>query len=102
MADNAERIRFVWGLVEEASERRDALTVTTDLRQDRIDWDGSARPRLEQEFGKGDVATGFNNPDKTGSLAEYPDPKTALEAATALYDADVRYLQGVRKSLKTA
>jgi hypothetical protein len=99
MADNAERIRFVWDLIEEASERRDALTVTTDLRQDRMDWDGSARPRLEQEFGNGDVATGFNNPDMAGSLAEYTDPSTALEAATALYDADIKYLQAVRKSL---
>jgi len=97
MSDNTERIRFVWDLIEEASERRDALTETMDLRRDRIDWDGSVRPRLEQVFGKGDVASGFNNPDKAGLLAENPD--TALETATALYETDIRYLQQVRKSL---
>jgi hypothetical protein len=75
MSANTEKIRFVWDLMEEASERRDALTETTDLRQDRIDWDASVRPRLEQEFGKGDVATGFNNPDKAGSIAEYTGPE---------------------------
>src|SRR5260370_14136837 len=101
MADNTEQLRFLWDLVEEASERRDGLTETTDLRQDRLDWDGSARPRLEQVFGKGDVASGFNNPDKTGSLGESPDPQAALEAATVLYDADIRYLQAVRESLKS-
>ena len=99
LADNTEQIRFLWDLVEEASDRRDALTEATDLRGDRIDWDGSVRPRLEQVFGKGDVASGFNNPNKAGSLAEYTDPNGAFEAATALYDADIRYLQGVRKSL---
>ena len=100
MADNTEQIRFFWDLVEEASDRRDTLTETTDLRQDRIDWDRSVRPRLEQSFGKGDVAAGFNNPDKAGSLAEYSDPSAALEAARGLYDADILYLQGLRKSLK--
>jgi hypothetical protein len=99
MADNTEQIRFLWDLVEEASDRRDALTETTDLRQDRLDWDKSVRPRLEQVFAKGDVASNFNNPDKAGSLAEYPDPKSALEAAAGLYDADIRYLREVRKSL---
>jgi hypothetical protein len=99
MADNTEQIRFLWDLVEEASERRDALTETTDLRQDRIDWDGSVRPRLEQVFGRADVATRFNNPDKAGSLSEYTDPNSALEAATALYDADIKYFREVRKSL---
>jgi hypothetical protein len=98
MAD-AERIRFVWDLVEEASERRDGLTETTDLRQDRIDWDRSVRPRLEQVFGKGDVASGFNNPDKTDLIAGSSDTKTALETATAIYDADIRYFQQIRKSL---
>ena len=99
MADNTEQIRFLWDLVEEASDRRDALTEATDLRRDRIDWDGSVRPRLEQVFGKGDVASGFNNPNKAGSLADYPDPSTALAAGAALYDADIRYFQAVRKSL---
>lgn len=103
MADNAERIRLLWDLVEEANERRDALMVKTDFRQDRIDWDRSVRPRLEQMFGAGEIATGFNNPDKTGSLTEYSNPTDALEAATALYDADTRYFQKIRKSLgKTA
>ena len=99
MADNTEQIRFLWDLVEEASDRRDALSEATDLRQDRIDWDGSVRPRLEQVFGKGDVGSGFNNPNKAGSLAEYPDPSTALAASVALYDADIRYFQAVRKFL---
>ena len=102
MADNTEQIRFLWDLAQEAEERQDALTETTDLRQDRIAWDGSARPRLEQVFGKGDVASGFNNPDGAGSLAEYTDPATALAAARALYDVDIRYLQGVRKALRNA
>ena len=100
MSANAEQIRFLWDLLEEASERRDALTETTDLRQDRLDWDAAVRPRLRQEFGNGELAGGFNNPDKAGSLAEYPDPSTALEAAKALYDADIKYFQDVRKSLK--
>ena len=99
MANNTEQIRFLWDLAEEASDRRDALTEATDLRQDRIDWDRSARPRLEQVFGKGDVSVGFNNPDKAGSLAENPDPNAALDAATRLYDADIKYLQELRKSL---
>ena len=98
MADNTERIRFVWDLIEEASDRRDALTETTDLLRDRSDWDGSARPRLEQAFGKGDVVSGFNNPDKAG-LLQHSEQKTALETATALYDADIRYFQEIRKSL---
>jgi hypothetical protein len=72
MADNTEQIRFLWDLVEEASERLGAITETTDLKQDRIDWDRSVRSRLEQVFAKGDVATGFNNPDKAGSLARVP------------------------------
>ena len=99
MANNAEQIRFLWDLVEEASDRRDALTEATDLRQDRIDWDRSVRPRLEQVLGKGDVSVGFNNPDRSGSLGEYSDPTAALEAATGLYDADIKYLQEIRKSL---
>jgi hypothetical protein len=99
MADNTEQIRFLWDLVEEASDRRDALTETTDLRRDRIEWDGSVRPRLEQVFGKGDVATGFNNPDKSSSLSDYPDPSAALTAAIALYDADIKYFQAIRKTL---
>ena len=99
MANNAEQIRFLWDLVEEASDRRDALAEATDLRQDRIDWDRSVRPRLEQVFGKGDVSVGFNHPDKAGSLEEYPDPNGALDAATGLYDADIKYLQEIRKSL---
>src|SRR5438046_2015826 len=100
MADNTEQVQFVWGLREEAEGRRDSLTETTDFRQDRMDWDGSARPRLEQAFGKSEIASGFNNPDRSGSLAEYTDPQAALEAARGLYDADIRYLQGVRKALK--
>jgi hypothetical protein len=99
MADNTEQIRFLWDLVEEASERRDVLTETTDLRQDRLDWDGSVRPRLEQVFAKGNVASNFNNPDKSDSLAECPDPTSALEAATGLYDTDIKYFREVRKSL---
>jgi hypothetical protein len=99
MANNTEQIRFLWDLAEEASDRRDALTEATDLRQDRIDWDRSARPRLEQVLGKGDLSVGFNNPDKAGSLGEYPDPNAALDAATELYDADINYLQEIRKSL---
>ena len=99
MADNTEQIRFLWDLVEEASDRRDGLTEATDLRQDRIDWDGSVRPRLEQVLGRGEAASGFNNPNKAGSLADYPDPSAALAAGVALYDADIRYFQTVRKSL---
>src|SRR6185503_612190 len=95
MSANAEQIRFLWDLLEEASERRDALTERTDFRRDRIDWDASVRPRLEQEFGNGEVAGGFNNPDKGGSLANNPDPSTALEAAKALYDADIKYFQDI-------
>ena len=100
MADDTERIRFLWDLGEEASERKDALTETTDLRRDRMEWDGSVRPRLEQVFGKGDAAGGFNNPNKAGSLADYQDPSTALAAARECYESDIRYLQGVRKALK--
>jgi hypothetical protein len=99
MADVTEQIRFLWDLVEEAWERRDALTETTDLLQDRLDWDESVRPRLEQVFAKGDVASGFNNPDKAGSLAECPDPNAALEAAVALYGGDIKYFREVRRSL---
>jgi len=89
MADNTEQIRFLWDLIEEASERRDALSESTDFQQDRIDWEASARARLEQVFGKGDVAGGFGG---------VPGP-VGLDQTTTQYDADIRYLQAVRKSL---
>jgi hypothetical protein len=95
-----DRMAFIWDLMEEASERRDALTEETDVRQDRIEWDGSVRTRLGQAFGTGDIVTGFNNPDKTGLLAEYPDSGSALEAARALYETDIEYFRAIRRSLK--
>jgi hypothetical protein len=94
-----DRIQFVWDLMEEASERQDKLAETTDFRQDRIDWDKSVRPRLEQAFGSGDIANGFNNPGNAVSLAQFSDPESALDAARALYAADIRYLKAIRQSL---
>jgi len=76
MADNTEQGRFIWDLVHEAEDRRDALSETTDFRQDRIDWHGSVRPRLEQEFGKAmspgrfDVARPFHRYRSPASIGE--------------------------------
>jgi hypothetical protein len=99
MTDNMDRMKFIWDLMEEASERRDALTEAADFQQDRIEWDGSIRPRLEQTFGTDNVAMGFNNPDKTGSLTEYADANSALEAARSFYDTDIEYFREIRRSL---
>jgi hypothetical protein len=60
---------------------------------------GRFGPRLEQVFGTDGVADNFNNPDKAWVACGAPDSSTAVEYATALYDADIRYLQAIRKSL---
>ena len=80
----------------------------------RIDAQGIAQQKGGERIGnagniggKGELTSGsvagivFDGAEAIliGSLAEYPDPNSALDAATGLYDADIKYFRELRKSL---
>jgi hypothetical protein len=88
---------FLGQLIQEAEERRDALTLEDDLRENRVVWIGSAHTRLTRAFGDCPAVWSFNNPDNSGTLNAYDDQFDALGAAKAEYNRDIEYFRSLRR-----
>jgi hypothetical protein len=100
MTESERKKELLDQLIGEAGERRDALTLDDDLRENRVVWIGSARIRLTRALGDSQSVWSFNNPDNTGSFAAYDDASDALVAAKAEYDRDIEYFRSLRRNLE--
>ena len=100
MTESKRKQELLDQLIGEAGERRDALTLEDDLRENRVVWIGSARTRLTRALGDSDSVSSFNNPDHTGTFVAYDDSSDAFRAAKAEYDRDIEYFRSLRRKLK--
>lgn len=86
-------------LISQANEKRDALTLETDLIADRVKWGQYVCKRLAEVFGDGDVLLRFNSVDNTSKL-QYLGESDALASAKQMYEGDIRCFREIRSEFQ--